>query len=128
MARKRTDTQHILDDVERKRCQPPTEQKLGRILAKIASPNENVRAEAVRDLCPCRVPWPVYQQNIGAVQALQKDTSPQVRQSAQHLTEDALWLERMEERCQQAERRLSDEVATQRRRSSRGGRGPRGTG
>jgi len=125
MARKPTDTQHILDEVERKRCQPPTAQKLERILAEMCSPDENVRAEAVRHLCPCRVPWPIYQQNIGSVQALQKDPSPQVQRSALHLAEDALKLERMEERCQQAARRLSNEVAQQRRKSSRGGHGPR---
>src|SRR6476661_7636150 len=120
MARKRTGMERILDAVERKRSQPPTEQQVERTLSEMCSPDENVRAEAVRHLCPCRVPWPIYQQNLGAVQALQKDPSPQVRRAAGHLVEDAILLERMEERRQQVERRRSDAAAQQRRRSSRG--------
>jgi hypothetical protein len=125
MARKRDYAEVILDAVERKRSRPPTEQQVERTLAEMCSPDENIRAEAVRHLCPCRVPWPIYQQNLTAVQALQKDPSPQVRRAAGHLMEDAIKLERMEERRQQGERRLSDEAAEQRRRSSRGGHGPR---
>jgi hypothetical protein len=125
MTRKRDYAEVFLDAVEQKRSRPPTEQQVEHTLAEMCSPDENVRAEAVRHLCPCRVPWSIYQQNLGAVQALQKDSSPQVRRAALHLDEDAIKLERMEERLQKAQARLNVEAAQQRRRSSRGGHGPR---
>jgi hypothetical protein len=127
MARNRDYAEHVLEVVERKRSRPPTEQQVERTLAAMCSPDENVRTDAVRHLCPCRVPWPVYQQNLGAVQALRKDPSPQVRRAALHLEEDANHLERMEERLRASERRHDEAAAEQRKRSSRGGRGPRGT-
>lgn len=41
--------------VERSRSYPPIAADLARLLAEMQAPDEHVRAEAVRQVCPCHV-------------------------------------------------------------------------
>ena len=59
------------------------------ILRDIESPDETVRASAVRSLCPCRSGWEFFEAYLPLIRQLQKDSSPLVRASALHLFEDA---------------------------------------
>lgn len=59
------------------------------ILRDIESPDEAVRAAAVRSLCPCRSGWKLFEAHLPLIRQLQKDSSPLVRASALHLFEDA---------------------------------------
>jgi hypothetical protein len=74
--------------------QPPPE--LEQILCDLASPEDSVRAQAVRQLCPCRgADWgvPIFPQ----VLALKDDPSPIVRHAVEHdLEENPWWNERQE--------------------------------
>jgi hypothetical protein len=85
------------------------------LLAEMQSPDEHTRAEAVRQVCPCRMSWEVFGQLRKAVQRLQHDPSPHVRAQALHVEEDARELEALEalrERLAECEERL--EAAAQR--------------
>jgi hypothetical protein len=75
---------------------PEPSPELQRILDELASPDEQTRANAVRQLCPCRgTQWEraVFPQ----VLALRNDPSPIVRHAVQHdLSENKDWGERQE--------------------------------
>jgi hypothetical protein len=60
-----------------------------RVLRDIQSDDEDVRARAVRSLCPCRSGWGPFEQHLHLISALRKDPSPLVRKEALHLFEDA---------------------------------------
>lgn len=66
---------------------------LERVLAGLHSPDEVIRAQAVRSLCPCRVGYAIYECYAGEVKRLQKDPSELVRKAALHVEEDAFRLE-----------------------------------
>jgi hypothetical protein len=80
------------------RPEPVPSAELERILCDLASSDENTRAAAVRELCPCRgTCWevPVFEQ----VLALRSDPSPVVRHAVKHdLQENPDWGERQEAR------------------------------
>ncbi len=82
--------------VEQKRSHPPSADALARLLAEMQSADEYVRAEAVRQVCPCRLPWEVFYQVRPAAKHLQHDPSPLVRAQAQHVEEDARELAALE--------------------------------
>jgi hypothetical protein len=75
---------------------PEPSAELQRILDELASPDAQTRADAVRQLCPCRgTRWevPVFPQ----VLALRNDPSPVVRHAVKHdLSENKEWGERQE--------------------------------
>jgi hypothetical protein len=75
--------------VEAKRLRSPGAADIGRILAEMRSSDEQVRAQAVREVCPCRMPWETFGQVRQAAKRLQHDPSPLVRASALHVEEDA---------------------------------------
>jgi hypothetical protein len=81
-------------EAERAQCRGATE--IARLLAALQSPNEHIRAEAVRRVCPCHVPWGVFFQVRKAAQRLQRAPSPLVRASARHVEEDARELAALE--------------------------------
>jgi hypothetical protein len=85
-----------LTRVEAARAQPPDATELAGLLEAMRSPDERVRAEAVRRICPCHVPWEVFFQVRKAAQRLQRDPSPLVRASARHVEEDARELAALE--------------------------------
>ena len=77
-------------------CTPEPPPELELILCEMESPDPQVRADAVRQLCPCRgTEWgiPVFPR----VLALRDDPSPVVRHAVQHdLSENPDWGERQE--------------------------------
>jgi hypothetical protein len=95
-----------LAEVERRRSQPIGEGDIERILAGMQSQDEVTRAHAVRQICPCRMPWEVFDRLRKAAKPLQKDPSPLVRANALHIEEDArevASLEALSERLQERE-------------------------
>jgi hypothetical protein len=78
-----------LANVEWRRSQPFCEADVERILEQMQSEDEILRASAVRQICPCRMPWEVFERLRKAAKPRQKDPSPQVRADALHIEEDA---------------------------------------
>jgi hypothetical protein len=78
-----------LAEVERRRSQAIGEAEVERLLAEMQSADEVTRANAVRQICPCRMPWEVFDRLRKAAKPLQKDPSPLVRANALHVEEDA---------------------------------------
>jgi hypothetical protein len=64
-----------------------------RTLANLHAVDEAARAQAARELCPCRTGWSVFEQNLGVLRRMTKDPSPLVRANALHVFEDAFELE-----------------------------------
>jgi hypothetical protein len=78
-----------LSCVAGRRAGAPDADAVARLLAEMRSPDERVRAQAVRQVCPCHVSWDVFAQMRKTVQGLQHDPSPLVRANARHVEEDA---------------------------------------
>jgi hypothetical protein len=109
--------------VEVKRSHPWSAADIARLLAEMQSPDEHTRAEAVRQVCPCRMPWDVFRQVRKAAQRLQDDPSPLVHANALHIEEDAREIEALEtlrERVAEHEERLLDAADRPRRRGRYG--------
>jgi hypothetical protein len=85
-----------LASVEHRRSNPPSAADIARILAEMQSPDEQRRAHAVQQVCPCRVPWDMFRQLRKEAQRLRKDPSPMVRANARHVEEDAREIEALE--------------------------------
>ena len=75
--------------VDQQRSHPSSAVDIARLLTAMQSPDEDTRAQAVRQVCPCRLPWDVFGQVRKAAQRLQYDPSPRVRAQAFHVEEDA---------------------------------------
>ncbi len=88
---------------------------LDAILHDIESPDENVRAAAVRSLCPCRSGWEPFEKNLPLIRQLQHDPSLLVRANALHLFEDAD--EMQTEGCPTNPRELTNEMLRTKRAS-----------
>jgi hypothetical protein len=109
--------------VELKRSHPSSAAEVERLLADMQSPDEHTRAEAVRQVCPCRMPWEVFRRVRKAAQRLRDDPSPLVRANAFHIEEDAREIEALEtlrERVAEHEERLLDAAGRPRRRGRYG--------
>lgn len=79
---------------ERKSAKVPAEKiDLERALANLRAADEAARAQAARELCPCRTGWNVFEQNLDTLRGMTKDPSPLVRANALHVFEDAFELE-----------------------------------
>ena len=85
-----------LASVALRRSHAPSADEIARLLAEMQSPDEQVRSQAVRQVCPCRVPWEVFYQVRSAAKRLQHDSSPLVRANAWHVEEDAQELASLE--------------------------------
>jgi hypothetical protein len=85
-----------LASVEQKRSRAPTAAATARLLVEMHSPDEQVRAQAVRQVCPCRLPWETFAAVRAAAKRLQRDPSPLVRAQARHVEEDARELTALE--------------------------------
>ena len=81
--------EHFVATIEQQRSQSVSDADIERIRAELASADERVRARAVRSVCPCRMPWPVFLRLRKAVARLRRDPSPLVRARAQHVEVDA---------------------------------------
>jgi hypothetical protein len=100
-----------LAEVERHRARPMAEADVERILTGMQSDDEITRANAVREICPCRMPWEVFDRLRKAARPLRKDPSPLVRANALHIEEDARHiasLEALSERLQEWEEREAE--------------------
>ncbi len=73
----------------RKRHAAPQAFDEGRHASCIGSPDEEVRGDAVRSLCPCHVGWEVFEGHVREVLGALKDRSRGVRAQALHVFEDA---------------------------------------
>ena len=89
-------------NVERRRSQPVGETDVERILADMQADDEVTRAHAVRQICPCRMPWPVFNRLRKAAKRLQNDPSPLVSAHARHIEEDARAVASMESALERA--------------------------
>lgn len=78
-----------LTHVEHDRSRPVTSDDLQRILRDLESPDEEVRASALREVCPCRMSWESFELLRKPALRLRKDPSPLVRKLADHIEEDA---------------------------------------
>lgn len=78
------------------RSHGPTLDDVPDLIAAYRSPDEEVRASALRRSCPCHTPWEVYEQLRKPALRLRKDPSPAVRRIADHLEQDARELADME--------------------------------
>jgi hypothetical protein len=61
------------------------------------SPDEVVRGDAVRSLCPCHAGWEAFEQNVSIVFRSLRDRSRVVRAHALHVFEDAARMQSVEE-------------------------------
>jgi hypothetical protein len=80
---------NLEDALKRKKptaCVPIDREQL---LQDIQSPDEQVRARAVRSLCPCHAGWEVFETHLDVVSRLTKDPDREVRKNALHVFEDA---------------------------------------
>ncbi|MFZ0681214.1 hypothetical protein [Candidatus Binatus sp.] len=91
------------------------------------SADAEIRARAVREICPCKMPWPVFYQLRKAAKRLQNDPDPKVAKNARHIEVDATQVMAFEgslERIRERMESVDDEQARRslRRRHERGGR------
>jgi hypothetical protein len=63
----------------------------------LQSPDEVVRGDAVRSLCPCHAGWEAFEQNVSIVFRSLRDRSRVVRAHALHVFEDAARMQSAEE-------------------------------
>jgi hypothetical protein len=61
------------------------------------SPDDEVRGDAVRGLCPCHAGWEVFESHVGEVLRALRDGSREVRAHALHVFDDAA---RMQHTCE----------------------------
>jgi hypothetical protein len=102
----------ILRTLEKQQT-PAREFDLNRIMAEAASENEETRARAVRNLCPCRVGWESFEKGLEVVEKLRKDPSLEVRRQALHVFEDAYQMD--SESLPTSPQTLTNEMAARRR-------------
>ena len=94
-----------------------------RLISELQSPDETVRAKAVRSLCPCHAGWDAFEQLISVVSRLTQDSSPAVRAHALHVYADAVKIQSLEDSAHRLE---AVEEALGRKRASQPGGGEAG--
>jgi hypothetical protein len=68
----------------------------GVVLARLRSPDPQVRLRALHGICPCAAGFPLYERFHAEVSRLQKDPNPGVRGAALHVEHDAREIETIE--------------------------------
>lgn len=63
----------------------------------LQSPDEVVRGDAVRSLCPCHAGWEAFEQHVSVMFRSLRDRSHVVRAHALHVFEDAVRMQSAEE-------------------------------
>jgi len=63
------------------------------VLARLRSPDAQVRVRALHGICPCAAGFPLYERFRGEVKRLKKDPDPGVRAAALHVEHDACEIE-----------------------------------
>jgi len=85
----RAHLEFFVTTVEQQRACVLDDAGVERILTELESEDEWIRARAVRQVCPCRVPWPLFYRLRKAAARLKRDPSPLVRANALHVELDA---------------------------------------
>ena len=88
--------EQFLEKVAAERAQPFTEADIEQLLAEMQSADAAVRAKAVRQICPCRMPWEIFNRLRKAAKRQRHDPDPTVRAHAFHVEEDAQKVAAME--------------------------------
>ena len=104
--------EQFLEKVAAERAQPFTEADIAHLLTELQSADAVVRAKAVRQICPCRMPWEIFNRLRKAAKRLRHDPDPTVRAHAIHVEEDAqkvASLEKEIERMREFEEESEDE-------------------
>ena len=107
----RAHIEHFVQTKERERLQCISEAEIERILTGMGSEDEVTRAKAVREICPCRMPWEVFTRLRKAAQRLQRDPSPLVAANARHIEEDAKRVASFEAQAEQIQEYAGDTEA-----------------
>lgn len=81
--------EHFVATVESERSQSDWDGEVERILLEMKSPDDETRARAVREICPCRMPWAAFYRLRKAAKRLQHDPNPKVAANALHIEVDA---------------------------------------
>lgn len=68
-----------------------------RLLLNAQSPDEEVRGDAVRSLCPCHAGWEAFERNVSVVLHALRDRSRSVRAHALHVFDDAARMQHVAE-------------------------------
>ena len=68
-----------------------------RLVRDLQSPDEVVRGDAVRSLCPCHAGWEGFEPHVSSVFRSLRDRSRVVRAHALHVFEDAVRMQSVEE-------------------------------
>ena len=79
---------------KRRRCQRAPDP--GAVLARLGSPDPQVRVKTLHGICPCAAGFPLYERFRGEVKRLQKDPDQRVRAAALHVEHDASEIETIE--------------------------------
>jgi hypothetical protein len=116
--------ERFLTNVEAKRSRPYCGADVERLLTEMQSDDERTRANAVRQICPCRMPGEVFHRLRKAAKRLQHDSSPMVRANALHIEEDARMVASIEGELERV-REYEDRKETEALPKQRGKRGRR---
>jgi hypothetical protein len=81
--------EHFVQTVEKSRAGVDWEAEAARIVAEMQSADDETRARAVREICPCAMPWEVFNRLRQAAKRLQHDPNPKVAKNARHIEVDA---------------------------------------
>lgn len=73
---------------KRKQEQPAPAVDTQHLLEELHAEDAEMRAKAVRSVCPCRLGFEVFEQCLSTVAEMQKDPDPTVRAAALHVFED----------------------------------------
>lgn|SRR5579862_718875 len=106
--------EHFVQTVESARSGADWEAEAARIADEMQSVDAEIRARAVREICPCKMPWPVFNRLRKAAKRLQHDPDPKVARNARHIEVDATQVMTMEgslERIRERMEGLNDDPA-----------------
>lgn len=78
-----------LNHVEHERSLPVTQDDVARILRDLSSDDDDTLAGALREVCPCRMSWEVFEQVRKPALKHRKHASALIRGLANHIEEDA---------------------------------------
>jgi hypothetical protein len=81
--------EHFVQTVEKARVGVDWETEAARIVAEMQSADDETRARAVREICPCAMPWEIFNRLRQAAKRLQHDPNPKVAKNARHIEVDA---------------------------------------
>jgi len=81
--------EHFVQTVEKARSGVDWAVEAARIIAEMQSADDETRARAVREICPCTMPWEVFNRLRTAAKRLQHDPNPKVAKNARHIEVDA---------------------------------------